>query len=130
MSTTILAQKIQRIALQTIFSNFINYFLIQGSLPGGLGGINPRNPLQQQNQLQNLRPGQVESINTPDLGLIRLTNPDSNSFRGTDPGLTNNDPNALLTFGSLQDMITKQRLLAHQQRLQEINRGPAKQGKF
>jgi len=94
-----------------------------GSLPGGLGGINPRNPLQQQNQLQNLRPGQVESINTPDLGLIRLTNP--NPIRNLDPGLTNNDPS--LTFGSLQDMITKQKLLAHQQRLQEINRGPAKQ---
>ena len=100
--------------------------MIQGSLPGGLGGINPRNPLQQQNQLQNLRPGQVESINTPDLGLIRLTNP--NPIRNLDPGLTNNDPS--LTFGSLQDMITKQKLLAHQQRLQEINRGPAKQGKF
>ena len=106
------------------------FFLIPGSLPGGLGGINPRNPLQQQNQLQNLRPGQVESINTPDLGSIRFSNPDSNSFRGTDPGLINNDPNAPLSFGSLQDMITKQRLLAHQQRLQEINRGPAKQGKF
>ena len=102
--------------------------MIPGSLPGGLGGINPRNPLQQQNQLQNLRPGQVESINTPDLGLFRLTNPDP--IRNLDPGLINNDPNAQLTFGSLQDMITKQRLLAHQQRLQEINRGPAKQGKF
>ena len=87
---------------------------------------NPRNPLQ---------PGTVENLNT-DLGLLRLTNP--NQLRLTKPGLTqpesirftNPDPNAPLTFGSLQDMINKQRLLSHQQRLKEINRGPAAQGIF
>ena len=63
-------------------------------------GINPRNPLT---------PGIVENID-PDL--IRLTDL---------------DPNAPLTFGSLQGMIAQQRLVSQQQRLREINRGPAPQ---
>ena len=86
--------------------------------------------------MENLNLNNLNNINT-DLGLLRLTNPNQvrlnqkpgltrpESIRFTDP-----DPNAPLTFGSLQEMINKQKLLAHQQRLQEINRGPAAQGIF
>ena len=56
-----------------------------------------------------------------------LLNQGLNQGLGTSQPIRLSTPNskAALTFGGLQDMITKQRLLSQQQRLQEINRGPA-----
>ena len=43
-----------------------------------------------------------------------------------DPALLKNlDPNSPLTFGKMQELIAMQRLVNQQQRLREINRGPA-----
>jgi hypothetical protein len=47
----------------------------------------------------------------------------------TDSGLLDTDPTSPLTFGKLQQIIAKQRLLNQQQLLQQINRGPAIQCK-
>ena len=47
---------------------------------------------------------------SPAVGLLQTTQP---------------DPNSPLTFGKLQEIIARQRLLSQQQRLKEINRGPA-----
>ena len=82
--------------------------------------VPPRQPQQQQNNFNgiqardpfssNLSPGIVD-----DVELLQL--------QDIDPAL--NDPSAPLTFGKLQQIIARQRLMSQQQRLRQINRGPA-----
>ena len=78
-------------------------------------GIQARDPsplVNLQQQQVSLSPGIVEDV---DVGLLQL--------QDLDPDL--NDPSAPLTFGKLQQIIARQRLLDQQQRLRQINRGPA-----
>ena len=42
-----------------------------------------------------------------------------------DPAFVNPNPSSPLTFGKMQELIAFQRLSQQQERLREINRGPA-----
>ena len=80
-------------------------------------GIQGRDQFNQLNQIGQISQfnGQLNPGIVEDVELLQL--------QDIDPDL--NDPSAPLTFGKLQQIIARQRLMSQQQRLAQINRGPA-----
>ena len=110
--------------------NHVDSGLIRLTDPGLTNpGLNPGLSSQGlTNQVLNNQGFNMQGSNNQGFNNQVLINPGLlNQGLGTPQPIRLSTPNskAALTFGGLQDMITKQRLLSQQQRLQEINRGPA-----